>query len=61
MAMWNLLGPMDVTILVWDSFGQDWSNDVKSQLKLTNIENQKSGLWKITRIVLTKIPRRYNI
>ena len=21
MAMWNLLGPMDVTILVWDSFG----------------------------------------
>ena len=47
MAMWNLLGPMDVTILVWDSFGQDWSNDVKSQLKLTNIEIKKADYGKL--------------
>ena len=47
MAMWNLLGPMDVTILVWDSFGQDWSNDVKSQLQLTNIEIKKADYGKL--------------
>ena len=47
MAMWNLLGPMDVTILVWDSFGQDWSNDVKSQLQLMNIEIKKADYGKL--------------
>ena len=25
MAMWNLLGPRPINILVWDSFGLDWA------------------------------------
>ena len=37
MAMWNFLGPMPVTMLAWDSFGLDWSQDIKSQLKLTDV------------------------
>ena len=33
-AMWNLLGPRQVNMLVWDSFSSDWANDIRSQLKL---------------------------
>ena len=47
MAMWNLLGPLHVTILAWDSFGQDWANDVNSQLKLKNIDIQKAEYGKL--------------
>ena len=37
MAMWNLLGPRPINILVWDSFGLDWANDIESQLKLKDV------------------------
>ena len=42
MAMWNLLGPRPIDMLVWDSFGSDWAKDIKSQLKLENVEISKS-------------------
>jgi phosphoserine aminotransferase len=34
MAMWSLLGPRAVDVLVWESFGAGWEADVTSQLKL---------------------------
>ena len=36
-ALWNSLGPKDVDVLVWDSFGNDWANDISKQLKLPNV------------------------
>ncbi len=42
MAMWNLLGPRPIDMLVWDSFGSDWAKDIKSQLKLENVEISKA-------------------
>lgn len=33
-AMWTLLGPRPVTVLVWESFGEGWATDVAKQLKL---------------------------
>jgi phosphoserine aminotransferase len=33
-AMWSLLGPKPVTVLVWESFSQGWATDVSGQLKL---------------------------
>jgi phosphoserine aminotransferase len=33
-AMWSLLGPKPVTILVWESFSEGWATDVNKQLKL---------------------------
>ncbi len=33
-AMWTLLGPKPVTVLVWESFSQGWATDVEKQLKL---------------------------
>ena len=42
MAMWNLLGPKHVDMLVWDSFGSDWANDIKTQLKLNNLTISKA-------------------
>ena len=37
MAMWNILGPRPINMLVWDSFGLDWANDIQSQLKLKDV------------------------
>jgi phosphoserine aminotransferase len=33
-AMWSLLGPKPVTVLVWESFSDGWATDVTKQLKL---------------------------
>ena len=33
-AMWSLLGPRPVTVLVWESFSQGWATDISKQLKL---------------------------
>ena len=33
-AMWSLLGPRPVSVLVWESFSQEWATDVETQLKL---------------------------
>ena len=46
-AMWNLLGPRPVNMLVWDSFSSDWANDIKSQLKLENIHIYKVDYGKL--------------
>lgn len=34
MALWSLLGPRGVDVFAWESFGKDWYEDVKAQLKL---------------------------
>lgn len=34
-AMWNLLGPLPVTVLVWESFSEEWAKDCEEQLKLS--------------------------
>ncbi len=46
-AMWNLLGPRSVNMLVWDSFSSDWANDIKSQLKLENVYIYKVDYGKL--------------
>jgi phosphoserine aminotransferase len=33
-AMWSLLGPKPITVLVWESFSNGWATDVAKQLKL---------------------------
>jgi phosphoserine aminotransferase len=33
-AMWSCLGPLPVTVLVWESFSEGWATDVTKQLKL---------------------------
>ncbi|MFA4917391.1 MAG: phosphoserine transaminase [Syntrophales bacterium] len=33
-AMWTLLGPKPVTVLVWESFSKGWATDIAEQLKL---------------------------
>jgi phosphoserine aminotransferase len=34
MALWSLLGPRAVEVLVWESFSQQWATDVTQQLSL---------------------------
>jgi phosphoserine aminotransferase len=37
MAMWTMLGARGVDVLSWESFGEGWATDIKSQLKLHDI------------------------
>ena len=46
-AMWNLLGPQPVTMLVWDSFGADWAKDIQLQLKLKDLDVIKVDYGKL--------------
>ncbi len=36
MALWSMLGPRGVDVLVWESFSKDWATDVLKQLKLAD-------------------------
>lgn len=37
MAMWSLLGPLGVDLLVWDHFGATWAADVVDQLGIKDV------------------------
>jgi phosphoserine aminotransferase len=37
MALWSLLGPRPVDVLVWESFGAGWATDIQKQLKLDDV------------------------
>ena len=37
MALWSMLGPRPIDMLVWESFGAGWASDVTKQLKLDDV------------------------
>ena len=47
MAMWSLLGPRGVDVLVWESFSQGWATDIQKQLKLPNVRVFKAEYGKL--------------
>ena len=47
MAMWSLLGPRGVDVLVWESFGAGWATDIKKQLKLPDIRTLEAGYGRL--------------
>jgi phosphoserine aminotransferase len=47
MALWTMLGPKPVDVLVWESFGNDWATDITKQLKLQNVRVLKAGYGEI--------------
>ncbi|MFM9865359.1 MAG: phosphoserine transaminase [Micropepsaceae bacterium] len=47
MALWSMLGPKPVDVLVWESFGNDWATDIVKQLKLPNVRVLKAGYGEI--------------
>ena len=36
MALWSLLGPRPVDVLVWESFSGEWAADIAKELKIEN-------------------------
>jgi phosphoserine aminotransferase len=36
MALWSLLGPRPVDVLVWESFSGEWATDIATELRIEN-------------------------
>ena len=53
MAMWSLLGPMEIDIFAWESFGEDWVTDTVKQLKL-KADVHKAGYGKLPELKAAK-------
>ena len=53
MAMWSLLGPMEIDIFAWESFGEDWVTDTVKQLKL-KAEVHKAGYGNLPELKAAK-------
>jgi phosphoserine aminotransferase len=51
-ALWTLLGPRPVTVLVWEAFSRDWATDIEKQLKVraTVLQADYGKLPDLTRI-----------
>jgi len=47
MAMWSLLGQLDVEILSWENFGNDWVKDCVNELKLKDLKIHQADYGKI--------------
>jgi phosphoserine aminotransferase len=43
MALWSLLGARGVDIFAWESFGQEWVQDVTEQLRLPDVRSFKAS------------------
>jgi phosphoserine aminotransferase len=43
MALWSMLGPLPIDVLVWESFGAGWASDIVKELKLPNVRVLKAG------------------
>lgn len=37
MAMWSVLGPRGVEVLAWESFGNQWAEDIEKQLRFDDV------------------------
>jgi phosphoserine aminotransferase len=53
MAMWSLLGPREIDIFAWESFGEDWVTDTVKQLKL-KAQVHKADYGKLPEMKATK-------
>jgi phosphoserine aminotransferase len=53
MAMWSMLGPREIDIFAWESFGEDWVTDTVKQLKL-KAEAHKAGYGKLPEMKTAK-------
>ena len=42
MALWSLLGPRGVDVLVWESFGAGWATDIVKQLRIADVRVLKA-------------------
>jgi len=56
-ALWSLLGPRGVDLLVWDSFGAGWATDVVKQLKLDDTRTFKAAYGKLPDLAAVEFAR----
>ena len=54
MIMWSMLGPRDVDICYWESFGQGWYTDITKQLRLQNVNEIKADYGQLPDLTQVK-------
>ncbi len=53
MALWTLLGPRGVDVLVWDSFSGGWATDITGQLRLEDTRVLKADYGQLPDLAAT--------
>lgn len=53
MALWTLLGPRGVDVLVWDSFSGGWAADITGQLRLEDTRVMKADYGQLPDLAAT--------
>ena len=43
LALWSMLGQRGADVFVWESFSNDWANDIEGQLKLDDLNIYKAA------------------
>jgi phosphoserine aminotransferase len=53
MALWTLLGPRGIDVLVWDSFSGGWAADITGQLRLKDTRVMKADYGQLPDLAAT--------
>ena len=61
MAIWNCVGSRPIDIYVWDSFGNDWANDLSLELQLSNLTIIKSEYGKLPNLSCVNFDNDINV
>jgi len=57
MAIWSMLGTRGVDVLVWESFGQGWADDIVQELKLVDVRVLKAPYGEIADLAAVRFDR----
>lgn len=57
MALWSMLGQRGVDVFVWESFSNDWANDIQNELKLDDLNIHKADYGDLPDLSLAKADR----
>ncbi|MBL1141415.1 MAG: phosphoserine transaminase [Proteobacteria bacterium] len=57
LALWSMLGQRGVDVFVWESFSNDWADDIQNQLQIEDLNIFKADYGDLPDLTVTKTDR----